>query len=637
MSAEEGTEVFGGGEFGVVDYVVLTVLTMISIVAGTSLAIRKNKNNNADDYLLGGRSMGIVPVALSLLGGFVSAISILGNATEMYYNGTQLSLSLLGSLWGVIISSQLVLPVLFPLKLVSVYEYLQLRFNSRILKKLASLSQILNVAFYLGVCLYAPSLSFSTVTNIPTWISVVSMGIICTVYVTIGGVRAVVYTDVLQTSIMFFGVAIIVLKTTVGLGGFWTVWDLAGEGDRLEFFNMDPSPLVRHSFWSVQVLGIYFIFSVLTLSQGQFQRLISVRTLEQSQRLCFLFWFGVLILWTIFNFSGLVAYAQYKDCDPLTAGLIDKKDGIIPFLVLDQFGNGLGLVGLFVAAIYGGVLSSVSTCANAVATLLWKDFLSEMNYFSRMSDASATKTIKILSAFSGLVAIIVALLVAKMGTIFELANTVSAAIGSPLDALFVCGIFAPWVTNKGAITGFSTGLILNLLLLWGRKKYDAGRYDPLPLSIEGCPSDVISMQTNITAAVTAVLSNETHWETVNCTEGTVVQTTLAEERDYPAFLDISYCYIGPLSIFLVLIVASIVSFATGANRPHDVDPRLVNKTCLKIYLNIWKRFNKKAVNSFQEENAKEVEMKRLSEDGEEEPLNQVDPSTIVVTKREESL
>ena len=65
---------------------------------------------------------------------------------------------------------------------------------------------------------------------------------------------------------------------------------------------------------------------------------------------------GLFLLWTMFYFSGLVAYAVYKDCDPLTSGKIDKADQIIPYLVMEKLGNIPGAVGLFIAAVYGGVL-----------------------------------------------------------------------------------------------------------------------------------------------------------------------------------------------------------------------------------------------------------------------------------------
>lgn len=73
-------------------------------------------------------------------------------------------------------------------------------------------------------------------------------------------------------------------------------------------------------------------------------------------RIGWVFLAGTWILFIIFFFSGLVAYAAYSECDPMEAGLTSKADQIIPFLVMDKLGHLSGLPGLFVAAVYGGVL-----------------------------------------------------------------------------------------------------------------------------------------------------------------------------------------------------------------------------------------------------------------------------------------
>ncbi|KAK3869858.1 hypothetical protein Pcinc_024862 [Petrolisthes cinctipes] len=209
---------------------------------------------------------------------------------------------------------------------------------------------------YMGMCMYAPSLALSTVTNLSTVASIAIMGVVCTFYITIGGVKAVVYTDVLQTLIMLAGTVVVTVLCCYDLGGVGEVWTIADQGQRLQFFNLDPSPFIRHTFWSTIVLGFYNTLAVVGLGQAAFQRLASVSHLSTAVRLCWVFLLGVWSLFIIFFFCGLVAYAEYSECDPLAAGLTTKADQIIPFLVMDKLGHLPGLPGLFVAAVYGGVL-----------------------------------------------------------------------------------------------------------------------------------------------------------------------------------------------------------------------------------------------------------------------------------------
>ncbi|XP_064115943.1 sodium-coupled monocarboxylate transporter 1-like [Macrobrachium nipponense] len=571
------------GYFGVVDYVILVGVLLGSLIVGLTTGLRKTTGTR--EFLTGGRDMNPIAVCLSLLGGVISAISVQGNSTEMYLYGSQLWMNILGCLWGTFVVMFFTLPVLYPLNLVSMCQYLELRFDSPLLKKLGSLVQIVNSIMYLGVCLYAPSLTLSSAIGIPMSMSLLVFGSICGIYITLGGVRAVIYTDVVQTVMMFVGVIAVVTQVLIDLGGFSRVWEIAEKGGRLEFFNLDTNPLVRHTFWSVQVLGMYFVTSVVGISQPQFQRLSSVRSLRISQGLCVAFFIGLTILWSSFYFSGLVAYAAYADCDPIESGKIEKPDQIMAYMVGDKLSHLTGMVGLFVAAVAGALLSSLSSQANAMVVLIWEDFLSSWWIFAKMTQETATRMTKFLSAGMVLLAIGSALLVAQLGTLFQAAYSISGAIIGPFDGLFITAIGAPWVNAKGAISGFSVAVAFNLWLIIGKFYYGAGKGDKLPLSTAGCPMEEVLLRSPY---------NVSHFE------GTLslgIPTTTAlpfnemlemkPSNDYLPIYDLSYCYLGTVGIIIVLVVSSIVSFITGPTKPSDVDLRLVNLRCFRIYCKLY--------------------------------------------------
>ncbi|XP_069176449.1 sodium-coupled monocarboxylate transporter 1-like [Procambarus clarkii] len=369
MSGYEKSVTASRGEsetkFSTVDYAVFSLMLVVSIGIGLYSAIKSRHKTSTQEYLLGGRKMSPLPVALSLLGGGISAISLLGNATELYLFGTQLCTCLLGIIPGCVFVHQVILPIFYNLKIVSLSQYIEKRYKSRALRMLVTGCQLLMMFFYLGICLYTPSLALSTVTNLSTTVSMGIMGSVCTFYITIGGVKAVVYTDVMQTLLMFGGVLLVVTITCVDLGGVGNVWALADQGSRIEFFNLDTSPFVRHTFWSTTVLGFYLMVSKVGIYQPAYQRFASLRTLNQAQGVCIAFVVGLCAIWSTFYFSGLVAYATYKDCDPLTLGRIEKPDQILPYLVMDKLDHLTGVPGIFVAAVYGGVLRSVNTQGNS--------------------------------------------------------------------------------------------------------------------------------------------------------------------------------------------------------------------------------------------------------------------------------
>jgi Na+/proline symporter len=90
---------------------------------------------------------------------------------------------------------------------------------------------------YMSIVLYAPALALSAVTGISKWASIISVGLVCTLYCTIGGMKAVLWTDVFQSILMFSAMIIIIVKGTYDVGGVDTVWQRALEGGRIEFFK----------------------------------------------------------------------------------------------------------------------------------------------------------------------------------------------------------------------------------------------------------------------------------------------------------------------------------------------------------------------------------------------------------------
>nr|XP_053643899.1 putative sodium-dependent multivitamin transporter [Cherax quadricarinatus] len=187
MSLEEPTAVdhLLKPKLTVVDYTIIALMLVTSLGIGVYGALKSRGNSSSLDYLLGGRTMSPVPITFSLIGGITSAISILGNSSEVYFFGTQISVSVLGMLLGCILVYKVTLPVFFNLRLVSLNEYVEIRFKSSALRKLTSINFMLYMVFYIALVLYAPSLVLSSFTNLASAISVVLMGLICTFYVTI--------------------------------------------------------------------------------------------------------------------------------------------------------------------------------------------------------------------------------------------------------------------------------------------------------------------------------------------------------------------------------------------------------------------------------------------------------------------
>lgn len=181
----------------VLDYIVVIAMLGISAGIGVFFGIRSRGNQSSDDYFLGNRRMSVIPVALSLAATIMSAITYLGTPAEVYVHGPQYGLMFVVRAYVPLFISFCFVPVFYRLNLTTVFEYLELRFNNTV-RFMVIVVTVIKDFIYMGIVLYTPALALSTVAGINLTFSILSIGIICTFYTSIGGIKAVIWTDVFQ-------------------------------------------------------------------------------------------------------------------------------------------------------------------------------------------------------------------------------------------------------------------------------------------------------------------------------------------------------------------------------------------------------------------------------------------------------
>ncbi|KAK3863991.1 hypothetical protein Pcinc_030257, partial [Petrolisthes cinctipes] len=270
------------GTFGVADYAVFGGMLSASLAIGVFYAFRgRNKAN--DEFLLGGRSLTWFPASMSLLASYVSAILVLGAPSEAYYHSIQW-LVICGGQISLPIVAILFLPLYYELQLTSVYEYLELRYNSRWIRSVAGGMFVIQMLLYEAVVIYAPALALSSVFDFPLWISVITVGLIASVYTAIGGMKAVVWTDVMQLTILTVGLVAVIIKGVVDFGGFGEIWRVAVDHDRAgpRAFTFGYRPLQRHTVSNIVLGGIVNKMSQYAATQTTVQRYGSMKSLNHA-------------------------------------------------------------------------------------------------------------------------------------------------------------------------------------------------------------------------------------------------------------------------------------------------------------------------------------------------------------------
>uniref|UniRef100_UPI00398E87B4 sodium-coupled monocarboxylate transporter 1-like isoform X5 n=1 Tax=Pristiophorus japonicus TaxID=55135 RepID=UPI00398E87B4 len=483
-------------QFTVWDYVVFVVMLLISISIGGYQAVKARGQLSNTQFLLGGRQMTAVPVAMSLTASFMSAITVIGTPAEVYRYGAMFLLFCISYAIVSIVSAEIFLPVFYRLNITSTYE---------------------------------------------------------------GGLKAVIWTDVFQMGIMISGFLAVIIRGVVVQGSFERIWNISYHGGRLNFWDFDPDPLRRHTFWTIVVGGSFTWTAIYGINQSQVQRYISCKNQCEAKLSLYFNMIGLWIIAICAVFSGLTMYSIYYQCDPLTAKQVRAPDQLLPYLVMDILRDYPGIPGLFVAAAYSGTLSTASSSINALAAVTVEDFITPHITFSDQKLSWITKG---LSLMYGLICIAMAGLSSVMGSVLQAALTIFGICGGPLLGFFLLGMIFPCANSIGAISGLAISFILTLWVGISGHVYTPlpDHTRPLHLSIAGCLF-------NITEPLDPVTGSP--WTTIN---------PVTELNSRPAIADtwysISYLYLSAFATMVVLILGLIISLLTGG-RKNNVDKKLL--------------------------------------------------------------
>ncbi|KAM9204427.1 sodium-coupled monocarboxylate transporter 1 [Mergus octosetaceus] len=549
------------GRFSVWDYVVFAAMLLVSAAIGIYYAFAGGGQKTSKDFLMGGRSMSALPVALSLTASFMSAVTVLGTPAEIYRYGAIFCIFAITYALVVLCSAEIFLPVFYRLGITSTYEYLELRFN-KYLRLCGTVLFIIQTTLYTGIVIYAPALALNQVTGFDLWGAVVATGVVCTFYCTLGGLKAVVWTDVFQVGIMVAGFSSVIIRAVVVQEGIGHIVNDSYHGGRLNFWDFNPNPLQRHTFWTIVIGGTFTWTGIYGVNQSQVQRYIACKSRFHAKMSLYINLVGLWAILVCATLCGLSLYSIYKECDPWSAKQVSALDQLMPYLVLDIFKDFPGMPGLFVASAYSGTLSTVSSSINALAAVTVEDLVRP--HFRSLSEKKLSWISMGMSLFYGGVCIAMAALASLMGALLQAALSIFGMVGGPLLGLFALGILCSFANGIGAFVGLVTGFVVSLWVGIGSQIYPPlpERTLPLPLSTDGCN---ISISSNLTTSTANPL--------------TTIFSTQAPERPVLAdrWYSLSYLYFSTLGTLITIVVGMIISLLTGGLKQNTDRKFLLTK------------------------------------------------------------
>ena len=438
------------------------------------------ENNTGSDYFLGGRSMGWFPLSMSTMATQLSAISFI-SAPAFVGLKPGGGLQWLTFEFGVPIAMAFLLiaiiPTLYKSGIVSVYEYLEQRFDASSRLLISFVFQI-SRSVATGVMVYTMALILQATVGIEFWISILLIGIITLIYSFQGGMKAVIWGDVIQMVILFLGIIICLFYGISALGGFENFLTHVDQ-DRLTavdfskwgFNNADGND--EFGFWPMVIGGFFLYTSYYGTDQTQSQRLLSADGMPTIKKLLLangLFRFPLTLTYCIMGLvlgTLLIQDTGFQDMMEsvyqANIGSLEgkKADLMVPVFIINYLPN--GIIGILIVAIMSAAMSTLSSTVNSLSAVTMEDFVKR--YKPNLSDAKYVMNSRLISLFWGLVCLGLAFFAGNIeGTVIEVINKVSSVFYGPILAAFVLAILTKKTHALGANIGIVVGVLFNMYL-----------------------------------------------------------------------------------------------------------------------------------------------------------------------------
>lgn len=459
-----------------IDYIIIVVY----LIGFLGIGYFFKENKSSGDYFLGGRSMGWLPLSLSTMATQLSAISFIsapafvglkdggGLQWLTYEFGVPLAMAFL---------MVALIPTLYKSGIVSVYEYLERRFDASSRLLISFVFQI-SRSVATGVMVYTMALILQATTGVNFVISVFIIGAITLIYSFQGGMKAVIWGDVIQMVILFLGIVICLIYGISELGGFENFLTNVDK-DRITaidfgkwgFDNADKND--EFGFWPMVIGGFFLYASYYGTDQTQSQRLLSAKGMPTIKKLLLangLFRFPITLTYCIMGlvlgtllfqdagFQEMMDSVYQTNIDSLEG---KKADLMVPVFILKYLPN--GIIGILIVAIMSAAMSSLSSTVNSLSAVTMEDFVKRFR--PGMSDKGYVLNSRLLSLFWGVVCLFFAFFAGKIeGTVIEVINKISSVFYGPILAAFVLAILTKRTHALGANIGIIIGVVFNIYL-----------------------------------------------------------------------------------------------------------------------------------------------------------------------------
>ena len=448
------------------DWIVLSIYFLALIAVAVWVVLQKNKNT--EDYFLAGRNVGWFVIGASIFASNIGSEHVVGLAGTGFESGTPMAHYELHA-WIVLLLGWLFLPFYIRSGAFTMPEFLEKRFDSRSRWFLSVFSLLAYVLTKVSVTIYAGGIVVSELLGIPFWYGAIGVVVFTGIYTVIGGMKAVIYTETLQTIVLILGSIVITYLGLQEVGGWNELQDTV-RAVSPDHFNMwrpmsDPDFPWTGLLIGGTIVGIWYWCT----DQYIVQRTLAAHNIKIGRRGAIFGAYLKLLPILIFLIPGIIAFALSIQNPEVFA--IEKADRAFPMLVKTLLP--VGLKGLVAGGLMAALMSSLASVFNSCSTIFTIDIYKKLK--PEKSERELLTTGKIATAIIVVLGIVWIPIMERIGggVMYQYLQNVQSYIAPPVTAVFLLGIIWKRVNAQAAISTLIAGLALLILRLSSEIYYQA--------------------------------------------------------------------------------------------------------------------------------------------------------------------
>jgi SSS family transporter len=445
-------EIDAMSEMAVFDYVVLFGYMLLVIALGLYASRR---NDDAADLLLAGRSANWLAVAASMYASFFSSISFLAMPAETFRHDWQYASGMLMMPVAAVVAGYLFVEFFYRLRLFTVYQYAEMRFNNSV-RLMLVLMFVFGKSLHAGLVVYGGSLALSIATGIPLTVVIFLVGATAIIYTSTGGLKAVIWTDVLQLFVLTTAIIVTLLVAVSSLdGGFADVVRIGFESGKFNLIGDQFSMTARLTLPGVMIGAFAAWMSQKGVDQVNAQLYLAGRSARQARHSLLLAPVISIAVGSLLYFLGTafwVYYQQYPDANVDQFVANGQQDRILPYFVIHSLP--IGFRGLVVAGLFAAAMSTLDSLLNALATTSLVDFYRPWI----KSDLTAREETWVarfcMLGWGAVITGFAAWVIPLLGeSLIDISNRIIGFAGGPVFGVFLLGMFTRRASSVGVFIG----------------------------------------------------------------------------------------------------------------------------------------------------------------------------------------